>query len=93
MGSVSPVEALYTAAANNPDATPRTWWRATGIYGTISAGDTFYFYNDSPGGSCVLHTVRSAPTADVFRGATYSEVSTYSGGPPTYVAPVLIARN
>jgi hypothetical protein len=92
-GTLSTQDAVYTAPSNNPDATPRVWWRATGIYRTISGGDTFYRFNDSPGGSCTLYTVQNAPANDVFRGATYSAVAVYSGSPPAYVAPVLLSRN
>ena len=83
----------FTAPGNNPDATPRSWWRPTGVYRTISGGDSFYRFDDFPGGSCVLYTVQNAPTSDIFRGATYSEVAAYSGVPPAYTAPVLLSRN
>jgi len=92
-GRLTTQDAVYTAPGNDPDATPRVWWRATGVYRTISGGDSFYRFNDFPGGSCTLYTVQSAPASDVFRGATYSEVAIYLGSPPTYVAPVTISRN
>jgi hypothetical protein len=92
-GRLTTQDAVYTAPGNDPDATPRVWWRATGVYRTFSGGDSFYRFNDFPGGSCTLYTVQNAPASDVFRGATYSEVAIYSGSPPVYTAPVLLSRN
>ena len=92
-GVSSTQNVVYTAPGNDPDATPRVWWRVTGVYRTISGGDSFYIFNDFPGGSCTLYTVQNAPASDVFRGATYSEVAAYSGSPPAYTAPVLLSRN
>ena len=86
-------DTFYTAPGNDPDATPRTWWRPTGVYRTINGGDTFYRFDDSPGGNCVLYTVQNSPTGDSFRGKEYSEVVVYSGSPPTYVAPVALSSN
>lgn len=86
-------DAVFTAPGNEPAATPRVWWKATGLTRTLSGGETFYRYNDLPGGTCVSYTVQNAPASDFFRGATYSEVAIYSGSPPAYTAPVLLSRN
>jgi hypothetical protein len=80
--------AFYSTSANLPDATPRVWWRSTGVTRTIRAGESLYRFNDFPGGACVLHTVQDAPTSDIFRGLTITEVAFYSGNPPSYISPV-----
>ena len=83
---------VYTSPGNDANASPRVWWRATGVTGTLSGGVTFYRFVGYPG-SCTSYTVKDAPTLDSYRGFSYQEVAVYSGGPPMYVAPVLIARN
>ena len=86
-------DAVFTAPGNDPSATPRVWWKATGLTGTLVGGETFYRFNDVPGGTCVSYTVQNAPASDFFRGARYSEVAIYSVSPPAYTAPVLLSRN
>ena len=85
-------QVFYTTVADDSDAVPQYWWRPTGVYGTFSAGDTFYSYSGNPK-SCTLRTVASAPTPDVYRGSPYSQVAIYSGSPPSYTAPVLVAQS
>ena len=85
-------QAVFTTPGNDPNGAPRVWWRATGVTGTLAGGDTFYRFNDIPGGTCVPHTVQNSPTSDFYRGTKYYEVVVYSGVPPAYTAPVLLSR-
>ena len=86
-------DAVFTAPGNDPSATTRVWWKATGLTRTLVGGETFYKFNDLPGGTCVSYTVQNAPASDFYRGAKYSEVAIYSVNPPAYTAPVLLSRN
>jgi hypothetical protein len=86
-------EVVYSAPANNPDATPRVWWQTTDVTRTIAGGDSFYRYQGYSGRTCTLTTVQNAPASDILRGAFYAEVVIYSGSPPTYVAPVRLVSN
>ncbi len=91
-GALSTQVARYTTAMNQPQAMPRVWWRSTGVTRTISAGESVYYWNDIPGGVCVLHTVQNAPTFDSFRGMTITEFAVYPGSPPSYVSPVILVQ-
>jgi hypothetical protein len=86
-------QVVYSAPANNPDATPRVWWQTTNVTGTLAGGDSFYKFNSYTGGTCTLITVQNAPASDTYRGDTYVEVVNYSGSPPTYTAPVRLVHN
>jgi hypothetical protein len=91
-GVLSTQVAVYSTSGNLLEATPRFWWRSTGVTRTIVAGDSFYRFNDFPGGACVFYTVQNAPISDVFRGSTVTEVAVYSGIPPSYVSPVILVQ-
>ena len=91
-GARTTQQVFYTTVADDFDAVPQYWWRPTGVDVTLSAGDTFYGYSGNPK-SCTLRTVASAPTLDVYRGYPYSQVAIYSGRPPSYTAPVLVAQS
>ena len=80
-------QVFYTTIGNVEDAAPQYWWRPTGVYKTISAGETLYSFSN---GLCTSSTVPAAPAISLYRGTTLSEVAIYSGRPPSYVAPVLI---
>jgi hypothetical protein len=82
-------EVFYTTIADVRDAALQYWWRPTGVYKTISAGETLYGFSN---GLCTSSTVPAAPASSLYRGATLSEVAIYSGRPPSYIAPVLIAN-
>ena len=84
-------EVFYTTVADDWTATPQAWWKPTGVYRTINAGDTLYVYSTE--GDCTLFTVQAAPAVDSWRGKQYSEVESFVGAPPSYVAPVQLVQN
>ena len=85
-------DVVYTAPGNDVNASPRIWWKATGVTGTLAGGVTFYRLVGYPG-NCTSYTVKDAPTPDSYRGFSYQEVGVYSGSPPEYVAPVTVSRS
>jgi hypothetical protein len=84
-------DVFYSTVADDWTAAPQGWWKPTGVYRTLNAGDTLYVYSTE--GNCMLFTVQNAPTVDVWRGQQYSEVESYVAAPPSYVAPVQLVQN
>ena len=84
-------DVFYTTVADDWTATPQAWWKPTGVYRTMNAGDTLYVYSTE--GDCTLFTVQAAPAVDSWRDKQYSEVESFVGAPPSYVAPVQLVQN